>query len=126
MNDDTGVASLRRYERCSGSSGMISTLLLAMQFIYRGTNVPEEKALANIRIPAAMPIVRWTLPFSDPCLQASSQSCPQRKLPVEVRLGQRQLQWTLLHLLKNWDLLTCLTVMVQRKARLGPENAGSI
>jgi hypothetical protein len=33
VNDDTGVASLRRYERCSGSSGMISTLLLAMQFI---------------------------------------------------------------------------------------------
>jgi hypothetical protein len=103
---------------------MISTLLLAMQFIYRGTNVPEEKALANIRIPAAMPIVRWTLPFSDPFLQASSQSCPQRKLPVEVRLGQRQLQWTLLHLLKNWDLLTCLTVMVQRKARLGGKWTG--
>jgi hypothetical protein len=63
MNDDTEVASLRRYERCSGSSGMISTLLLAMQFIYRGTMHQEGKAIASIRIPAAMPIVSWTLPF---------------------------------------------------------------
>ena len=65
MDDDTGVASLRRYERCSGSSGMISTLLLAMQFIYRGTMYQEGKAIANIRIPAATSIVTgsWTLPF---------------------------------------------------------------
>lgn len=60
VNDDTGVASLRRYERCSGSSGMISTLLLA---IYRGTMYQMGKAIASIRIPAAMPIVSWTLAF---------------------------------------------------------------
>ena len=66
MNDDTGEASLRRYERCSGSSGMISTLLLA---IHRGTIImidhQGKKAIA-VEYPQPWPIVTsWTLPFSD-------------------------------------------------------------
>ena len=44
----------------------------------------------------------------------------QRKSPVEVRLDQRELQWHPRHLLKNWELLTFLmVVMVEESGGVG-------